>query len=153
MAASDGEKQFLTITKKGTLEAVSNEWGLLATIAIGSWFLAGVVNQVLGPLSVGFIFFISVCLSGLFLTRTSIFLLATIFACVHDFFFIPPVYTFRISHSEDALMLLMFFVSAAIIGHLTSRLRMREKNLLAREDSLLASYSLAKSLLSARGIL
>ncbi len=148
----NGAKQFLTGTKKGTLEAVSNEWGLLATISIGSWFLAGVVNQVLGPLSVGFVFLLSVCLSGLFLTRTSILLLATIFACVHDFFFIPPVYTFRISHSEDALMLLMFFVSAAIMGHLTSRLRMREKNLLAREDSLLASYSLAKSLLSARGI-
>ena len=146
------KKKSVQLEKINAFESISNEWGLLAGISIASWLLATIVNHVLGPLSVGFVFLLAVCLSGLFLTRTSIFLLATILACIHDFFFIPPIYTFRISHSEDICMLVMFFISAALMGHLTSRLRMREKNLLAREDSLLASYSLAKSLLSARGV-
>lgn len=50
------------------------------------------------------------------------------------------------------MMLMMFFMSAVITGHLTSRLKAREKSLAASEESTLASYHLAKKLLTAKGI-
>ncbi len=52
-------------------------------------------------------------------------------ALIWDFFFIPPRFTLYIGQSEDALMLVMFFIVALLNGVLTARFRKFEE--LARQ--------------------
>jgi two-component system sensor histidine kinase KdpD len=130
------------------LDKTGNEFGLLTVIIIASWFAAGGLNQFLGYLPVGFLFLLVVSVSGLWLTQLSVFLLATLFAGIYEFFFIRPVVSSALK-PEDFMMLSMFFISAAVVGHLTNRLKMRERNLSLREEKTQASYYLAKELLKA----
>lgn len=47
-------------------------------------------------------------------------------ALLWNFLFIPPVFTFRISHVHDLMMFVMYFVVAVAMGHFTNQLRVRK---------------------------
>jgi two-component system sensor histidine kinase KdpD len=73
-------------------------------------------------------------------------LAASLSAVVWDYFFLPPVFAFRVSHFEDALLLGMYFIVAIILGQLTTRIRAQQEA--EREAKLIAeSERLGKSLL------
>jgi two-component system sensor histidine kinase KdpD len=73
-----------------------------------------------------------------------------------NFLFIPPVFTFRITHVHDLMMFVMYFVVALAMGHFTNQLRVREAAERRREqrtaalnrllESVTASTSLADGL-------
>lgn len=128
------------------------ESGMIFAIALFAWFLASALKPLLGYLAVGFIFLIMVSLSGLFLNWLSVFVLSVLLVLIHNFFFIPPRYTFMIHRPEDILMLVMFFLTAAITGRLTSRLKVKEKHLRDREERTLALYALTRELAKAPSI-
>ena len=50
-------------------------------------------------------------------------------AVIWNFFFIPPLYTFRISNAEDALMFSLYFIIALVNAVLSSRIRKAEMQL------------------------
>ncbi|MCX6127413.1 MAG: ATP-binding protein [Proteobacteria bacterium] len=91
-------------------------------------------------------------ISGLFLSRIAVLLLAFIFAIIHNFFFIPPLFTFSIDQPEDYMLVLMFFVAAAVVGHLTTRLSKKERILRSREDRTVVLYNLAKDIAAAQTV-
>ena len=75
---------------------------------------------------------------------------ATLSAGIWDFFFIPPRFNFHVSNTEDAILLLMYFVIAMISAVLTYKIRQVEKasrkkeekaNTLKLYDTLLSSLS------------
>ena len=115
-----------------------------------SCLFAALLNPFIGYMSVGFIFLLSVCIAGLFLTRLYVFVLAVLFSGVHNYFFIPPLYTFSVHRPEDLAMLLMFFATAAIVGQLTSRLKKKEEALGMREERARTLYHLTKELIQAK---
>ena len=59
-----------------------------------------------------FVFGMAVVVLALFVERGPALLAAAISAAIWDYFFLPPVFDFRVSHVEDALLLGMYFQAA-----------------------------------------
>jgi two-component system, OmpR family, sensor histidine kinase KdpD len=55
-------------------------------------------------------------------------------ALIWNFFFIPPIYHFRISNSEDLILLIMYFLIAMINAVLTYKIRRAEKRAREKEE-------------------
>ena len=72
---------------------------------------------------------------------------AVLSALLWDYFFIPPRFTFSITKLEDVLMFFLYFVTAAALAFLMSRLRANQQMLAvrARRMSLLLDFSQALS--------
>ncbi len=128
------------------------EMGWLTFFLVISLSGASVLEPWIGYHAVGIIFLVLVCLAGLFLSRSSVLILAGIYSIVHNFFFIPPFYSLRIYRPEDVILLITFIIAAAIIGHLTSRLRLKEKALQDRENINLRQYELSRKLSTAQSV-
>jgi len=94
----------------------------------------------------GLIYLLTVVLSGAFLGRSAAFMLAALSAMAWDFLFIPPKYTFSGRSSYDMALLGMFFVTALMMGLVTSKLRRQkeiEQKQRLRSESL---YELTRAL-------
>ena len=73
-------------------------------------------------------------------------------ACIWNYFFIPPSFTFRIGKMEDALMFGLYFVIASVSGFLISRIRMQRLMIDQKEKKTAALYDLARELSSAKSL-
>lgn len=58
---------------------------------------------------------------------------ALLSALVWDFFFIPPHFTLRVDNTEDAILLVMYFIIALVNAVLTFKIREVEKQALEKE--------------------
>jgi len=76
-------------------------------------------------------------------------LAAALSAVIWDYFFLPPVFAFRVSHFEDVLLLGMYFVVALALGQLTARIRAQEVAERQREGRATALYLLGRELAEA----
>lgn len=85
----------------------------------------------IGYKTVAFILLLAVSALAILFDIWPVLLAACLSALAWNFLFIPPRFTFHINSSEDALMLLMYFVVALINAVLTYQIRSMEK--LARE--------------------
>jgi two-component system sensor histidine kinase KdpD len=77
---------------------------------------------------------VTVSLLAIFFDIIPVLLAAILSALIWDFFFIPPKYTFSVGTTEDALMLLMYFVIATINAVLTHRIRRIQKQVILKEE-------------------
>jgi len=94
----------------------------------------------------GLMYLLTVVLSGSFLGRSAAFMLAALSALAWDFLFIPPKYTFGFKSSYDMGLLGMFFITALMMGFVTSKLRRQkevEQKQRLRSESL---YELTRAL-------
>jgi len=112
--------------------------------------IATIVNMFLEPLAgyqmLGLMYLLTVVLSGAFLGRSAAFMLAALSAVAWDFLFIPPKYTFSFRSGYDLGLLVMFFVTALMMGFITSKLRRQkeiEQKQRLRSESL---YELTRAL-------
>ena len=80
-----------------------------------------------GYWTVSLLYLLGIVLAALRLPRWPVLCLAATCALAWDYLFIPPFYTFYIRETHDVLMFLMFLLVALVLGHLTSRLRERER--------------------------
>ena len=69
-----------------------------------------------------------------------------------DFLFIPPRFTFYITHLHDFLMFGAYFVIALVIGHLATQLREREQSERRREERATALYRFTRALAASRDL-
>jgi len=113
-----------------------------------NWFLA----PVLGYRSVGFVFLLAVIGVGLFTALGPTLLAASLSALIWNFFFIPPLFTFSISKSEDIMMFLTYFAVALVTGVFAYRIRRHQKALRLREESTQTLYEVLKAMTLARGV-
>jgi len=72
------------------------------------------------------VYLLAILLAAFRFSRGPMLTMATLSALSWNFFFIPPRFTFQIKKPEDIFLLLMFFAVALCMGHLTTRLRIRE---------------------------
>ena len=91
------------------------------------------VNYI-GYHSVALILLATVSVLSIFFSIYPVLSAAAMSALIWDFFFIPPHFTLHITNSEDALLLLMYFVIAFTSGILTSKVRELEKLELQKEE-------------------
>lgn len=81
----------------------------------------------IGYTAVGLLFLLGIILASLRMSRGPVMLMAGAAALSWDYFFIEPRFTFHIDQLPDIIMFVMFFIVALSMGHLTTRLRQREK--------------------------
>jgi two-component system, OmpR family, sensor histidine kinase KdpD len=122
------------------------QYGLVTAVMLLVSVLNIVLNPIVGVHATALIYLLAVVLLGLFVQRGPILLAASLSAVVWDYFFLPPVFAFRVSHFEDALLLVMYFLVAIILGQLTTRIRAQQEA--ERRAGLIAeSERLGKSLM------
>jgi len=93
------------------------------------------------------ILLVTVSLIAMFFDIAPVMLAAVLSALVWDYFFIPPHFTLSIRDSEDALMLLMYFLVATVNAVLTYKIRLVEKNAM-REEGRANTITLYNTLLN-----
>jgi two-component system sensor histidine kinase KdpD len=99
--------------------------------------------------SVGMFLLFIISMLSLFTGRGPLFAAAALSAVFWDFFFIPPVFTFSISHPSDVLLVSLYFIVALVSGTLTSRVRTKETVVRRRERLTSALYSFVNDLAAA----
>jgi len=107
---------------------------------------------IIGYQTVGLILFSVILLLSLFIGPGPVIFSAAFSALVWNFFFIPPAFTFHIEKPQDALMFVMYFIIASILGNLTSRIRAQQLALQHREEQAVALYALAREVTNAKNI-
>ena len=115
--------------------------------------LAGfLLEPVIGYRTIAMLYLLGVLFAALRVGRWASLLLAALSATLWDYLFIPPHFTFYVSHPEDFAMLGMFFLTALIIGQLTGRLREREQMERGSVESTTALFRLARTLSGCDGV-
>jgi two-component system sensor histidine kinase KdpD len=116
-------------------------WYVAWTVA--GFCLASVpLEELLGYRSVGLFFLTGLLALSLFYSAGPLALAALLSAMAWDFLFIPPRFTWVISQGEDVLLIVAYFVAAAIGGVLTWRLRRSRGILEERETRMRLLYEL-----------
>ncbi len=119
--------------------------GIAAAVTLLGWF----GQRWIGYWSVALLYLFAVMVAGTALRRGPTLLLAAVSALLWNFLFIPPIFTFHIRAPQDVMMFLTLFVAALVVGHLTTRLRERERIEHRREQRATALYQLTRELAAA----
>ena len=90
--------------------------------------------NLIGYHSVALLLLATVSVLSIFFSIYPVLSAAAMSALIWDFFFIPPHFTLHVTNSEDALLLLMYFVIALTSGILTSKVRELEKLEFQKEE-------------------
>ncbi len=107
---------------------------------------------VVGYHSVSILYLLSVIATAFFASRAAVMVCAALSAVLWDYFFIPPRFTFVISKLEDVLMFFLYFVTAAALAFLMSRLRSNQRMLAVRERRVTLLYNFSQELSITRSI-
>lgn len=97
---------------------------LLIFIVAGTCFL---FSSVIGYKTVALLLLVSVSLLAMFFEILPVLSAAVLSALLWDYFFIPPHFTFSVGSTEDALMLVMYFIIASVNAVLNYKIRLTEK--------------------------
>ncbi len=119
-----------------------------AAIIIATAIICFPFQSFIGYRTVSFILLLVVTLLPLKFGPGPTVVAAAIGALCWDFLFIPPRYTFSIGTLEDTLLVMTFFVVAAVTGVLSSRVRKRERIIREREQRTSALFALTKEMSS-----
>ena len=93
-----------------------------------------VFKDFVGYKIVALILLMAVSVSAMLFEILPVLLAAVLSALIWNFFFIPPLYTFNIGDTEDALMFLLYFVIALVNAVLTFKIRQAEKKARDKEE-------------------
>jgi len=121
--------------------------------AIPGLFLVGLVTFIcyglgLNITSTGFLYFFIVVLQSLFGDFASAALVSVVADLCLNFFFVPPIFSFRVSDSSDTLALISFLVTGLVITRLTDQVRHQAKIAERRGYEMQLLYELAQQLLA-----
>jgi two-component system sensor histidine kinase KdpD len=94
--------------------------------------------------AVSFVYLLLVVVAGLKLSRGPVLFVAASSALAWYTIFIPPRFAFHIGTLDDAMIFTTFFAVAMAMGHLTSRLRLKEVAERNRERRTAALYELVQ---------
>ncbi len=137
---------------RGKPERTAPDWtGYAAAVGIvlAVTLFSSLAQRWIGYWSVALIYLLAVMVAGTVLRRGPTLLLATLSALLWNYLFIPPILTLYIREPQDFMMFLMFFAAALIFGHMTTRLRERERIEHRREQRSTALYQLTRELAAA----
>ena len=76
----------------------------------------------------------AVSLLAMFFDILPVLLAAVLSALTWNYFFIPPIYTFNIQHTEDLFLFMMYFFIAMVNAALTFKVRDRNKKIRDKEE-------------------
>jgi two-component system, OmpR family, sensor histidine kinase KdpD len=100
----------------------------------------------IGYRSASILYLLAIIALSFTIGRAALITAAAVSAVLWNFFFLPPRFTFLITKLEDILMFFLYFVTAAALAYLMSRLRANQKMLRARERRLSLQVGLSQAL-------
>lgn len=106
----------------------------------------------IGYQTVGFIFLMTVSVLSLFLGRGPLVFVAILNFFVWNFFFITPLYTFRVHNLHDLIALFANLMVALVGSALISRIRVSQQTLLKSQERLTVLHAFLESLNNATSI-
>jgi two-component system, OmpR family, sensor histidine kinase KdpD len=92
------------------------------------------ISPLLGYRVVALILLLTVSLIAISFDILPVLVAATLSAFIWDFFFIPPRFTFQVGNTEDAILLIMYFIIAMISAVMTYKIRQMEKASRKKEE-------------------
>jgi two-component system sensor histidine kinase KdpD len=108
---------------------------LLVIAVISIVIITGLfLRDSVGHRVVAFVLLLSISVLALFLDIKPMILAAVLSALLWDYLFIPPLYTFNISTTEDRLLFTTYFIVALLHGVLTFKIREAQKEIRKREE-------------------
>jgi len=128
------------------------DFGIALAIAVAVTALSLSIFDYTGYWAVALFYLLAVVLAATRLRRWPTLFLAALSALLWDFLFIPPRFTFYITHFHDFMMFGAYFVIALVIGHLATQLREREQSERRREERATALYRLTRALAASRDL-
>ena len=99
-------------------------------------FICYFISDFVGYRTIALVLLFVVSILAILFDIYPVLLSALLSALIWDFFFIPPHFTLHVDNTEDALMLLMYFIIALVNGVLTTRIRRIEKLSQLKEEKL-----------------
>jgi two-component system sensor histidine kinase KdpD len=128
------------------------DWGgyaLAAGVVAAVTALNLVLDQFMGFYALALIYLLAVVVLALFVRRGPVMLAAASSALLWDYFFTEPRHSLRITNAGDAMMFIMYFVVAMVLGQLTARIRSQQAAERRREQRATALYLLTRELVEA----
>ena len=99
-------------------------------------FFCYYISDYIGYKTIALILLFVVSILATLLEVFPVLLASVLSALIWDYFFIPPHYTLHVDTTEDALMLIMYFIIALVNGVLTTKIRMYEKLTKQKEEKI-----------------
>ena len=128
------------------------DFGIALGVAAVVTALCLAIFDYTGYWAIALFYLLAVVLAATRLRRWPTLFLAALSAMLWNFLFIPPRFTFYITHLHDFMMFGAYFVIALVIGHLASQLREREQSERRREERATALYRLTRALAASRDL-
>lgn len=111
-----------------------SQYSLSALLVLIVSLICFLFKDLVGYRIVALIMLMAVSVAAMLFEILPVLLAAVLSAVIWNFFFIPPLYTFNIGNTEDALMFLLYFVIALVNGVLTFKIREAEKKARDKEE-------------------
>ena len=124
-------------------------YALAAGVVAAVTALNMVLDRFTGFYALALIYLLAVVVLALFVRRGPVMLAAASSALLWNYFFTEPRRSFRITNAGDAMMFMMYFVVAMVLGQLTARIRAQQTAERRREQRATALYLLTRDLAEA----
>jgi two-component system sensor histidine kinase KdpD len=129
--------------------SVLREYGLAVGVVTGITVVNGVLQRWISYQPMGLIYLLGISVLAMYVRRGPTLAAAALTALAWDYFFEPPVFSFRLDSVADAITTCTYFIVALIVGGQTSRLRDKEVSERRRERHATGLYLLARALAQA----
>lgn len=103
---------------------------VVLTISIISYFF----GKILGYKTIAMILLMTVSILAMLFDIIPVLISSIMSALIWNFFFIPPIFTFHIGETEDALMFILYFFVACVNAVLNFKIRKEEKKTRDEEE-------------------
>ncbi len=134
---------------------LTSPWSAYALVLIFN-ILVSIFGLIVGPYigykSVGFIFLLGILILSFFVGSGPIFFAALLSALCWELIFIPPLFNPAISNPNEISMVVIYFFSAAIMGVMTSRMRVQDQLLHKREENIERLYEIQRDIANANNL-
>ncbi len=140
---NDNESVFITEKFNGGTAPI-REYGIAIVFTALVTLASLVLEPLAGHVGVSFLYLLWVVVAGLKFRRGPVLFVTATSALAWYTVFIPPRFAFHVATLEDAMIFTTFFAVAMAMGHLTSRLRLKEVAERNRERRTAALYELVR---------
>ena len=128
---------------------VLREYGLAFGAVAGITVLNAALHRWIGYHSLALVYLLGVSVLAMVVRRGPTLAAAALSTLAWDYFFVPPVFSFRIERVDDLMTTVTYFIVAFILGNQTSRLRDKEASEHRREQHATGLYLLTRALAQA----
>ena len=95
---------------------------------------------------IALLYLMAVVIMGMFLRRRVVFVASLLSALLWNFLFVPPLYKFSISSTNDLMLFLTLLIVGLVVGQMTARMRAQQMAERSREQRATALYLLTGQL-------